>query len=206
MFQAYGQNQEHIPLTKHLKDSLRKEVETMLVNDQKYRWMLMFGELDEKKLAEMRKLPEGDQWKRMKQVQDNKVGISEHQKDSLWQLQGAIDSVNFIKMSGIVRRYGFPKKYVEVYKASAIFLHSPVQFLTDDFFKVLMQEVKNNNMPGLEYATIYDKAQLNNKLPELYYVCEHYDPTTKTSHIRQPKDLEATNRAREEIGLKKIKF
>ena len=202
---ASAQNAAHTPLTKALKDSLRNKIETMLANDQKYRWMIMFGETDENKLAELRKRNEADQFKRMKDVRDNKVGISQYAKDSLWQLQGALDSANFIAMAGIIYKYGYPKKYIEAYKVSAIFLHASIHLMTPDFFKTLKEEVLNGNMPGMEYATIYDKQQVNNKLPELYYVLEHFDTKTNTSAIGHPKDLEATNKAREEVGLKKLK-
>lgn len=199
-----AQHTGHLRLTKALKDSLRNEIETMLANDQRYRRMIMYGETDETKLAAIIKQEANEQFKRMKDVSDNKAGISVHVKDSLWQLQSAIDSANFIKMSGIIYKYGFPKKYVAAYKVSAILLHSSPHFMTMDFFNILKEEVINGNMPGIEYATIYDKTRLNNKLPELYYVIEHFDPKTNTSVIGKPRDIEATNRAREEIGLKKI--
>ena len=202
---TFAQNAKHVLLTKALKDSLKNEVEIMLANDQKYSWMIMFGETDDNKLAELRKTNEADQFKRMKDVRDNKVGISQSAKDSLWQLQGALDSANFIEMAGIMYKYGYPKKYIEAFKVSVIFLHASLHLMTPDFFKKLKEEVLDGNMPAMEYATIYDKQQVNNKLPELYYVLEHFDTKTNTSAIGKPKDLEATNKAREEIGLKKLK-
>ncbi len=196
---------DHTPLTKALKDSLRNEIEAMLKNDQKYRWMIQFGETDENKLAELRKMSEADQFQRMKAVQDDKVGIAKKAKDSLWQMQAAIDSSNFVKMKGIIYTYGYPKKYMEAYKVSVIFIHARPQWMTADFFRVLKEEVMNGNMPAFEYAAIYDRMQIENKLPELYYVSEHYDAKTGKSAIGKPLNMEATNKAREEIGLKKWK-
>ena len=177
----------------------------MLANDQKYRWEIQFGETDESKLAELRKMSEPDQFRRMKDVQDGKVGVSERVKDSLWQIQAVIDSANFIKMKGIIYTYGYPKKYIEAYKVSTIFLHASPHWMTVDFFKALKEEVMNGNMPGLEYAEIYDRQQLDNKLPELYYVGKHFDRKTNTFAIARPRDIAATNQARAEIGLKKLK-
>ena len=141
----------------------------------------------------------------MKDVMDGKVGISEHIKDSLWHIQAAIDSSNFIKMQGLIYTYGYPKKYIEAYKVSTIFLHASPRWMTMDFFKTLKEEVMNGNMPGLEYAEIYDRQQIDKKLPELYYVGKHFDSKTNTFAIAKPFDIEATNKAREEIGLKKLK-
>ena len=203
-FTAHAQNTVHTPLNKKIKDSLKREIENMVADDQKYRWMIQFGELDERKIAEMKKQEPKEQYRRMKDVLNNKTGISRQQKDSLWQLQSAIDSVNFLKMSGIIRTYGYPGKYVSAGKVSTIFLHTPIDIINENFLNTLMTEVKMGNMPGMEYALIYDRVQQEHKQPELYYVMEYYDAAGKTPGIRHPADVEKTNKAREEMGLKKI--
>ena len=192
-------------LSKHEKDSLHNEIETMLANDQKYRWMIMYGELDGQKLEAFKKMDEAAKWQRMTDVQKDKIGISKTQKDSLWQLQSQIDSVNFLKLSGIITKYGFPHKYVEEYKATSILLHADPQLMTDNFFRMLIAEVKFGNLSPIGYAGVYDRVQLDRKLPELYYVSNYYDSTTGTSKPKPPLDLDKTNKAREEIGLGKYK-
>jgi hypothetical protein len=202
---SLAQEVKHTRLSKAQKKSLSTELVTMCANDQKYRWMLTFGELDEQKVLAFRKMDEKEQFARMKAVQQNKAGISQLQKDSLWQLQAQIDSLNFISVSEIISNYGYPKKWQDADNVSTILLHSPLRLIDDKFMKMLLQEVKNGKMPGIDYASIYDKIQIERKLPELYYVSEHFDSATKTFAIGKPADLAATNSARAEIGLEKIK-
>ena len=166
----------------------------------------MYGELDEQKLAEWKKMPEVVQFKRFKEVMNHKAGLPKSLEDSISALQGEIDSINFIKLSGIIVEFGFPNSYLDnVWGVSAILGHNS-DLITDDFLKILRQEVKIKNMPGIEYAIIYDDCQRQWKKPPLYYVvAEHYDPIRKKNTYGTPVKLEETNRARKEIGLKKFK-
>lgn len=203
-FESIAQHVARVKPTKVQKDSLKNELNSIIASDQQYRIMIAFGEMEETKLAEMQQMEINSKMKRMSDARSNKVGIPQFQKDSLWNLQNEIDSINFRKLSGIIYRFGFPNGYIDPIEVSTILLHTGA-LLTDDFFQMLMQEVKNRNLPGLEYATIYDRTQLERKLPELYYVIDHYDSVTKTFTFRKPLDFEATNKARKEIGLKKIR-
>ncbi len=200
-----AQEKIHFKITKDIKDSLRKEIEIMCVNDQKFRWQIMLGEIDSAKLANLRNLDELAQRQRMVDVMKDRVGITKLQKDSLWVLQTFIDSTNFMRLSGIISNYGFPKKYIEIWKVSTILFHNSPTLMNEDFFKILKEEVSVGNLLGMEYAIMYDRVQNENHKPELYYVNKHYNSTTKTTIIRKPIDLIATNKARKEIGLKKLK-
>jgi len=109
-----------------------------------------------------------------------------------------------MKLSGVIKNYGFPKKYCETYKITAILQHN--SYRSDEgFLGLLKGEVKNGNMPGMEYAALYDRIQNYHKQPELYYVNKRYDYERKTPATGTPIDLEATNKARKEIGLKRWK-
>ena len=126
----------------------------------------------------------------------NNVGIAQYQKDSLWKFQHEIDSLNFMKLSGIIDKYGYPVKYIASYKVSTILLHNSALIVKNNFLQVLRQEVTDGDMQAEEYAMIYDRVQMEQKLPQLYYA---YDTDKK------PVNQEETNEARAEIGLKKIK-
>lgn len=188
-------------LSRHQKDSLKKELETILINDQKYRWMLMYGEIDERKIAEYQQMGEAAKFKRMMQVQKNQIGISQLQKDSLWSLQNPIDSVNFVTVLAIIKQFGFPHRYIEPYKVSTIIMHASPALKNDDFFKCLMAEVSKGNLPGIEYARIYDNYLYGQRRDPLYYV----DGVDDDGNPIIPKNKVETNKARVAIGLKPLK-
>ena len=201
---ATAQKMPHERLTPTIKDSLKQEIQTMLVADQKYRWMIQLGEMEETKLEQLKKLDSRSKMVRMQDVAHNRIGLTSHQKDSLGLLQSVIDSDNFKKISAIIYKFGYPKKYVASYDVPTILQHNSF-LISDGLFKLLLQEVKNKQMPAIEYALLYDKAQLDKKRPELYYVMEYYDADTNTSKPHKPENIDSVNKAREEIGLKKIK-
>lgn len=195
---AFGQHK----MTKAVKDSIAGRIKLMMEADQQYRWMLMYGETNQQKLAELRALDGPAAMQRIKDVQAGKVGIAAAQKDSLWALQNAIDSANFEEIKGIINKYGYPYKFIADELVSTIIMHSSPR-ITDDFFKLLHKAAADGKMPGKEYALIYDRTMLERKQPELYYVIEHYDAKTRTAAPHKPIDEQATNRARAEIGLGK---
>ncbi|PQJ09662.1 hypothetical protein CJD36_017150 [Flavipsychrobacter stenotrophus] len=191
------------PFSKAQQDSLKMEIDIMVANDQKYRWMLMYGETDGQKLKVLRSMSKQDQSVRMQQARANKVGITQAVKDSLWKLQVHIDSENFSRLSSILYKYGVPHSIMPGH-VSIILDHTP-DMITDGLLALLKQEVQDKHFPRFEYAVIYDGLQNYRKLPELYHVTKYYSTTTKTAAIKQPEDLEATNKARKEIGLKRLK-
>lgn len=174
------------------KDSLKQEVDAMLTDDQKFRWMIMFGTLDDKEISVYKALDNSAKMKRITDARQNIVGISQTQKDSIGKLQAAIDSINFIKVYGIIKEFGFPYKYIPSYRITTILLHASPRWTTPDFFSLLLDEVKAERLEAIEYARVYDRMQLEKKLDQLYF---EYNPGT-------PKNIDETNRARKEIGLK----
>ena len=201
---ANGQAFEHPKLNRALKDSLKTEIEAIVVLDQKYRWMIQLGEMDETKLDALKQLPAQGKYKRMQYVMADKIGISHAQRDSLGYLQSLIDTVNFHKISGIIRKFGYPKKYVETYKVSTVLLHNS-GLIDKHFLDILLQEVQSGNMSASEYAMVYDDVQVINKLPQLYDVSDLSLITKKLTGGGRQMDLAATNKARKAIGLKKLK-
>ncbi len=200
---SLAQNTKQVKLTKHLRDSLKTEVEAMLVADQQYRWMLELGETDPVKLAALQNADEPTKMRRIRDVMNNKVGLPQATKDSLERLQDANDAANFTKLSGIIARYGYPHNYIAGYKTGTILSHMSATLLDEQFFSMLKVQVQAGNMEAMEYAGLYDRIQLELHKPELYCVIDHYDTATKKSALSSPTDINATNKAREEIGLRK---
>jgi hypothetical protein len=201
---SFAQSQPHTRLSHHQQDSLQSELETMLAKDQQYRWMLMYGELNPQKLEEWKHKDEKAKWQRFKDVQKNNAGISQFQKDSIGKYQDENDSGNIVKLTEIITRYGFPT-YIEDYKVTTILLHASSAQVNDDYLKMLKEEVLLGNMSAMEYARLYDEVHYRLHLPELYYVNETFDQATGKGKVAQPVNMDETNKARKEIGLKKFK-
>lgn len=104
----YGQNNHHLYPTKKQKDSLGKVLDKLIYSDQQYRWMISFGELDEQKIAEFRKMTGDEILERMIAARSNKIGISKFKKDSLTKIQEEIDSSNFSTLIGLIYNFGYP--------------------------------------------------------------------------------------------------
>ena len=202
---SHAQEIHHIRPNKVQKDSLKNQINTMLADDQKYRWMLMYGATDEQEIKAFKAMDDTAKWKRFQDVLDHKAGISVAKLDSIWKLQAAIDSANFLKVMAITKMFGFPHKYVESYKATAILCHAAEGYWNDDFFRTLKDEVLLGNIEPDVYAGLYDNIQWKMHRQELYFVNLQYHKTTKTSDHGTPPDLELTNKARAEIGLKKFR-
>ncbi len=173
----------------------------MMAEDQKYRWMVMLGEIDSAKLAALRMMPEKDKWQRMKDVQMNKTGISKNQKDSLDNLQQHIDTANMRKIIAIINNYGFPT-YIEPWEVTTFFLHLP-ELLEDSHLNMVKDLIKKGKVSAEVFAMIYDRRQTGKNLPKLYYVQPHLDKITGKSTYQLPLNLDETNKARAEIGMKK---
>jgi len=198
---TFGQEIKYPKLTRHQKDSLKQEIKAMAAEDQKYRWMVMFGEMDSAKLAGLRQMPEKDKWQRMKDVLANKTGISRIQKDSLNNLQQHIDTTNMRKIIAIINNNGFPT-YIEPWEVTIFFLHLP-ELLDDGHINMLKELTKKGKVSAEEFALIYDRRQIGKHLPELYCVAPHLDTVTGKSAYSIPLNLDETNKARAEIGMKK---
>ncbi len=191
-------------LTKYIKDSLALVINKLYLDDQKYRWIVMLGEENPYKLDSLKDLNQQDLNKRIIAAMENKAGLLQEKKDSIWRKQLIIDTTNTILLKNIINKYGYPDFYKEPIEISTILLHSPYLFLDSAFFEKLKRGGVSKKIGAYDYALIYDKICLKKGNPERYFVIEHYDSITNQTHIQKPIDLELTNKARKEIGLKKL--
>ena len=89
---VYGQK-----LNKQTRIFLKFKMDSIKVDDQKYRLQLMLGELDKHKLDSLNKLPNNAFLDRINKVGRKEVGFSRQISDSLWNIQNRLDSLNAIK-------------------------------------------------------------------------------------------------------------
>lgn len=199
-----AQQIQHVHANRRVKDSISAQISIALAQDQHYRWMLQLGTMDKRELDSLRQLDDKEKFRRMALVGKDKVGISRAQKDSLMRLQVGLDSANFIKMSAILYKYGYPKSEDDRYHMSVIFMHCDA-FIDTNFLSMMKAEVLEGNVEALEYALLYDRYMDMKHLPKLYYVSKVYRAANEAIEVEMPVDIAATNKARKEIGLELLK-
>jgi hypothetical protein len=201
---SVGQTIKHVHAGRRIKDSISNEINIALAGDQRYRWMLQLGTMDKHELDSLRGLDDNAKFRRMALVSKDKVGMARIQKDSLSRLQSEIDSLNFLRMSGILYKYGYPKSKNDRYYMSVIFMHCDA-FIDTGFLSMMKNEVLDGNVEALEYAILYDRYMDLKHLPKLYFVNQVYKIGNDAFEVETPADLAATNKARAEIGLELLK-
>jgi hypothetical protein len=167
-------------------------------DDQKYRWQIMFGELDEKKIDSLKKLKLDAKLEHIHRALSYQIGFSKQVRDSLFDLQNIIDYQNKEQFIAIIKQFGYPsKKRVKSQSSSYLILHftQPEDF--DYFFPIFTSELLKGNMPPKEFASWYDRCQLFMHKKKLYGEYDNRYPCVE--------DLNKTNQARKNIGLKPIR-
>jgi len=145
----------------------------------------------------------------MKYQQSLKLSLPKAIKDSLNNLQAAIDLRNHLTIRGLWETYGFISK--EIIKENQhvqilLLMHPPkdwdIPTYHREYSTFLLKEVKAGRMPAKIYAIFYDniKGKIL-KEPQLYGTNERY--SVQKQKVLPPliENLEKTNAARLEIGL-----
>lgn len=190
---------------KKTKIQLKLEIERMYQADQKYRWQLMYGELDTLKLDSLKKLSDKEKYTIWFKMNTPNYGLTKAQADSIKILQNKIDSVNLKRLEEITLTYGWPGEWlIDNDQASIFLLHSPEKYKLE-MFPILKEEVKKKHIKPLEVAQIYDRMLLDRKETQLYGTFTHANPTTGQSDPPIIEDIDKTNTARKDLGLKKLK-
>ncbi|HLW14595.1 MAG TPA: hypothetical protein VKX30_03730 [Flavobacteriaceae bacterium] len=120
-----------------------------------------------------------------------------------------IDSLNFAKLVGIVKEFGYPnealfgKEHIPhecvVLSSTAIMLHNPHKIIQDQaLFNLFLEEVNKGNLSREFFATILDKYYWSkSRGKRVMYGSSFGVPCIDTK--------EETNRLRKEIGLEPLK-
>ena len=185
---------------------LRKTVDSLVYKDRFYRILKSDLVKRYKKVDNIFFLKS----KRYKAVQDHEIIDSLKQEykvknDSLSALLRSSDEKNLIVFEKIIRDYGFPgKKLVGHYDADRLLLHSDLAWIKK-MFPLLKEEVKKGNLRAITLASAYDKFSYGEGKGYLYHTLLLIDKSNKITQTI-PDDLEKTNAARKELGLKPIRI
>ena len=184
------------------------------ISDQLYRGPLAKGTLDKKIIQQIDSVFDNEGIHAgIKYRRSLNLSIPKVVKDSLWNLQAAIDLRNHLMMRGIWETYGFiPKDLIEENQdvQVVVLFHPPrdwdMRTYLREYSALLVKEVKAGRMPARTYALFYDniKGKIL-KEPQLYGTNQRY--STKKQKVLPPliDNIEKTNAARLEIGLMPLK-
>ncbi len=175
--------------------------------DRQYRTALSWGTTDLKELARLETLD--DDAHMVEWARRNQEGISlepDIEKD-LWEKQTAIDRKNTKTLMDLVKVNGWPTK-ARLGDDFADPIPILIHMQEDDAKWVLPElrlEVDSGRMEPKPYAMIFDRKQQHDGQPQLYGLMQAFD--SKTQSILPPAivDIDATNKARGEIGMEPLK-
>lgn len=187
----------------HKMAALTEELNEMLLSDQQYRVKISFGTLEQEFIDSIYALPDGEQ---MNFHMNNKKKLPKATEDSLWAVQNAIDLANINRLQEIVCTYGWPAREKFQLKTSALLFltHCPTEKV-EKMKELLYTEVKEGRMGSLEYAMFVDNMLLKHGEMQLYGTNKRFDRELKKVISPSLKDIEASNKARIDIGLEPLK-
>ncbi|MFK7810483.1 MAG: hypothetical protein AB8F74_21940 [Saprospiraceae bacterium] len=214
LFVALSQSSIGQNLKKEITDSeinyLTGVFEEISQKDQQYRSYLQCGTLDDNIIATIDSIMNNvgieEGFKYQKSLN---LSLTEHVKDSLWNLQNQLDLQNHMTIRGVWAAYGYiPKELIEEnnHVQVLLLLHPPkdwdVQKFHADYSTFLMTEVEAERMPAKTYAMFYDNILCKIlRKPQLYGTNQQYD--SAEGKVLPPiiDDLAMANKARKDIGL-----
>jgi len=205
---------KQIQLSEATQQKLITEINSIAELDQKYRSIISLGSMNPeliKKDKELRKTATLEEY--MAFAQTVEKDLSKVQKDSLWKLQHELDFQNYEDFKELIHKYGYPSKErlgTDEDKLFQVLLHPPIEITPRVFLEemqnLLLPEVKESRMAAESFALFVDniKAKIL-KEPQLYGTNKSFNPATMSMGLPEIKNIEETNQARQDIGLKILK-
>ena len=178
----------------------------MLRTDQLHRSAISWGTTDKAELDRLSSLPDNEQMVEYARRTRAGIRLDAEVEKALWEKQIAIDRANGDELMAWVRACGWPTRELlgeDAPSVIPILIHMPMDQAAW-VLPVLKKEVLAGRMPPKPYATIYDRKQQHDGTPQLYGMVQAFDAQTRTVLSPAIVDLDATNRARAEIGLDPI--
>lgn len=184
----------------------RQALDEILETDKQYRTAISWGTTDPKELAKLEALDDDAHMAEWARRNRENISLEPEIEKELWKKQIAIDRKNTKKVMSLVKVNGWPTKdYLGDNFSDPIPVLIHMQ--PEDAEWVLPQlrmEVDAGRMEPKPYAMIYDRKQQHDGQPQLYGLMQAFD--SKTRSILPPAiiDIDATNKARIEIGMEPL--
>ncbi|MEM9920163.1 MAG: tetratricopeptide repeat protein [Bacteroidota bacterium] len=165
-------------LEKNMNKPLKKELEEIYVEDQKYRRMI-------------------------DSIEQN-FGRKSKEMTDHWKLIQQVDSVNEMRVIEIIDEFGWPGTSLVGRQAnSAVWLviqHAPLE-TQEKYLPLLQESVKKGESRGSNLALLEDRILMRNGKPQKYGSQVTTDKATGKRHFHEIMDPANVNKRREEVGL-----
>ena len=184
----------------------RAVLDEIIESDQRYRTQISWGTTDAEEIARLDSLPNDEQM--AEHVRRNQEGIKldKELEDALWVKQIEIDRANTKRLMRWIEECGWPSEErlgEGTPSMVPVLIHMQMEEAAW-VLPILREEVLNGRMPPRPYASIYDRKQQHEGNPQLYGMMQAFDSKTRTILAPAIHDLDATNKARAEIGMDPI--
>ena len=181
-----------------LKEIIKEELSEMRATDQALRSQISYGTFDQQVIDSLNQLETDVVIAYMRQ----RPALPHAVQDSLWTLQRTLDYANIEKLQLLVRLYGWPDEasYGKELDPFVLLLHTPGALL-EETTSLLLREVKAGRMPADRYAMFVDNMRMKHGQRQLYGTNMEFDYAQMKEMPATIDDLDASNAAREAIGL-----
>ena len=174
---------EELKSNQKLRDSLKRQLDTTYIDDQKYRAQL-------------------------EPIRD-KYGIDSKELKQLWDLARRTDSINLVKVMKVLDDFGWlGADVIGETGNKTLFLviqHAPPE-ISEKYLPMMRDAVKNKRAFASDLALLEDRTALNNGKNQIYGSQFGYDANTKQYYLFPIADIDNIDQIRLKIGLDSIKL
>ena len=191
------------PLLPQAKLELAAELKEMMRLDQLHRTPVSWGTVDREELARLEALDDEAHMEETKRRWRENIRLPKELEKELMAKQAKLDSANVARLAELIEQYGYPAPQrlgMDAPDPIPVLIHASL----GDYAKlkaVLKVEVMAGRMPAKPYAALTDRKLQHAGKVQIYGTSSAFDPKTNTVLPPEIVSIEATNRARGEIGL-----
>jgi hypothetical protein len=133
-----------------------------------------------------------------------KYGMKSFQMDSINKIIARTDSLNMLRLEGIIIKYGWPNKQLVGLEGSdrafIIILHAPLSY-QKKYFEMIKTAVDKEDLKKSSLAYLTDKILTKEGKKQLYGTQLKYSYETKSYEFKPMEDEKNVNERRKQVGL-----
>jgi hypothetical protein len=131
-------------------------------------------------------------------------GMKSFQMDSINKIIARTDSLNMLRLEGIIIKYGWPNKQLVGLEGSdrafIIILHAPLSY-QKKYFEMIKTAVDKEDLKKSSLAYLTDKILTKEGKKQLYGTQLKYSYETKSYEFKPMEDEKNVNERRKQVGL-----